>query len=144
MVVDSDTDHPGRFAPGAEVDAGGATLTVASSQATAKGLLVRFEGVADRNAAEGLRGLRLTIADSERRQLEADEFWPDQLLGLEARTPDGSVIGRVTEVIEGVGQHRLSLSTDSGPREIPFVAELVPIVDVAHGYLVVATIEGLI
>lgn len=120
------------------------TLTVASSQATPKGLLVRFEGVADRTAAEGLRGRQVTIADSERRRLEAGEFWPDQLIGLEARALDGSVLGEVAEVIEGVGQYRLTLSTDSGPREVPFVAELVPIIDVANGYLVVAEIEGLI
>ena len=144
VLVHPETDHPGRFAPGSVVDAAGVSLSIASSRPTERGYLVRFEGVTDRTTAEALRGSELTIEESERRLLDVNEFWPDHLVGLEARDTDGRVVGVVAAVVEGVTQYRLSITTDAGLREVPFVQALVPQVDVAAGYLVIETVDGLI
>ena len=48
------------------------------------GLLITFDEVADRNGAEAMRGVSFTIALSDRRPLDADEFWEEDLLGLDA------------------------------------------------------------
>jgi 16S rRNA processing protein RimM len=106
-------------------------------------LLVRFGGHSDRRAADALRGADLYIPEDERRPLGPGEFWPDELVGLTVRAPDGAPLGRVGQVVEGAAQFRLVVETPAGEVEVPFVAELVPEVDPAGGFLVVVPIEGL-
>ena len=105
--------------------------------------MARFAGIEDRTAAESLRGAVLTIPAAERRDLEEDEFWPDDLVGLEARTPQGRVLGRVSRVVSGAAQDRLVIDTGSGEVEVPFVDPLVPEVDVAGGRVVIDPPGGL-
>lgn len=139
-----DTDSPARFAPGAQVEVDGRALVVQSSASSERGLLVGFHGIVDRSAAESLRGREVTIPESERRQLDEGEFWPDQLVGLEVRSQSGGRIGMVVGFVEGPAQGRLSIDTGAGFAEIPFVEALVPVVDVESGFLVVAEVEGLL
>lgn len=98
---------------------------------------VAFEEVLDRNAAEEIRNTEVLV--EERRQLEEDEYWPDQLIGLEVR-PGG---GTVTAVTHGPAQVRISVERDGVVFEVPFVESLVPVVDLASGYLEIVEIDGL-
>ncbi len=144
ILVHPETDDPGRFAPGSTLEVAGADLRIVSAHVADKGLLVRFEGISDRTAAEAIAGSEITISAAQRRRLGPDEFWPDELVGLEARTVAGSRIGVIEDVVEGVGQYRLVISTDGDTKEVPFVTELVSVIDVEAGYLTVADIDGLI
>jgi len=137
------SDAPRRFRPGASLYVGDERMTVKAVRPTERGLLVRFEGCDDRDAAERLRGLQVTIEAHERRPLGDGEFWPDQLEGLEVRLPDGTVVGTVVGVVEGAAQDRLVVETGRGRSEVPFVAALVPRVCVDEGYLVVEPLPGL-
>jgi 16S rRNA processing protein RimM len=122
------TDDPSRFKPGAELmTTDGRGLTVASSAPYREiGLIVRFEGVSTRNEAEALRGSTLTVAATARRDLPAGEYWVDDLIGLEAVAPDGSVLGRITGAVPGEVQDRIVVTTQAGRAvEVPFVDELV-------------------
>lgn len=146
MVVEPETDDPAhRFRPGAELSTrDGRTLTVRSRRDRSGPLLVRFEGVDDRDAAEALRGTDLLIDPGERRELGEDEFWPDELVGLAVRDRGGALLGRVADVLEGAAQARLLVETTEGVVvEVPFVAELVPEVDPSGGTVVVDPIPGL-
>jgi 16S rRNA processing protein RimM len=109
-------------------------------------LLVTFDGVTDRTAAEALRGLLLVAEiDAEERPEDPEEFYDHQLVGLEARTVGAVPVGTVTEVVHGPGQDLLSLrATDGREVLVPFVAALVPEVDVAAGYVVVVDQPGLL
>ena len=93
------TDHPERFAPDAvfltEEDPP-RTLEVRSVRGAGADLIISFAGLADRTEAETLRGQRLTIGKSERRELDEGEYWPDELEGLVALDPHGDRIGVVT------------------------------------------------
>ncbi|MGD2060958.1 MAG: ribosome maturation factor RimM [Acidimicrobiia bacterium] len=102
-----------------------------------KGWQVAFSGINDRDGAEAIRGSNVYV--SERRSLRANEYWPDQLIGLEVR-PGG---GRVTEVSHGVAQDRLVIARGDSHFEIPFVDELVPVVDLEAGYVEIIEIDGL-
>jgi 16S rRNA processing protein RimM len=106
--------------------------------------LVRFAEITDRSAAEELAKADLFIEAGDRRQLAAGEFWPDELIGLEARSPTGDLLGRVVEVEDAVPQARLVVETASGPRLIPLVNELVPEIRADEGYLVLTPIPGLL
>lgn len=106
-----------------------------------KGYQVKFVGVDTRVAAEELRGNDVEVA--ERRSLDSDEFWPDDLRGLSVRV-DGEDIGEVVGVVEGAAQDRLQVQIGGESYEIPFVSDFVPMVDVDAGFVALAPIEGLI
>lgn len=107
-----------------------------------RGLIVAFAGITDRNAAESLRGLLLTRNSGERRALEEGEFWSSSLVGLEAVSPAGILLGRVAEVVSGGLQDRLVVVTPSGEEvQVPFVEEIVG--DPHDGRLVIDAPEGL-
>ncbi|MEX1006100.1 MAG: ribosome maturation factor RimM [Acidimicrobiia bacterium] len=145
VTVHPETDNPDRFAPGSPVlTDSGDTLTVQKSQERGNKLLVRFEEVGDRTAAEALTGTQLFIDEAERRPLADNEYWPDDLVGLAAVSNAGVALGRVESVIEGAAQFRLVIRGSEGQFEVPFVAELVPEVDLASGTIVIADLPGLV
>ncbi|MEA2001677.1 MAG: ribosome maturation factor RimM [Actinomycetota bacterium] len=146
VVINPSTDDPDRFVVGRVFETDNKKhpcLTVLSVQSHPDGLLTSFEGVVDRNTAEALRGTSLLIAPAERRNLEADEFWPDQLVGLGVVDSAGTDLGTVIGVVEGAAQDRLLVEAPNGTFEVPFVAAIVTAVDISGGRLVVDPPEGL-
>lgn len=106
--------------------------------------IVGFSGINDRNAADALRGVQLTIDLSERRELGPGEWWPEDLEGCTVVSVGGETIGRVSGVITSASQDRLVVEATGGVvGEVPFVAALVPEVDVAHQRVVVDLPDGI-
>jgi 16S rRNA processing protein RimM len=139
------SDHPGRFAPGSQLYLDGREVEVESVRTADGRLIVKFEGVGDRTSAEGLRNTRLTIPEHQRRALGDDEWWPDDLVGLRVLDHSGVLGGVIESVVEGVAQDRLVVRTSEGwIVEIPFVRELVPVVDLEAGFVTLADVEGLL
>ena len=94
VTVLSYTDNPERFAEGATVFTdGGRDLVVRSSRAHGGRLLVTFEGVSDRTAADELRGVTLVVPQSWLPELAEGEWWPHQLEGCEVLTASGRSLG---------------------------------------------------
>ena len=123
-----------------------ATLTVRRTRWHQSRLLVTFEGVDDRNAAEALRGLSLAVRfDPAETPEDPEEFYDHQLVGLAVATTDGEPVGEVSDVVHGTAQDLLAVQTPEG-REllVPFVAALVPVVDLAAGRVEVADRPGLL
>jgi len=108
-------------------------------------LLVRFAELADRTAAEGARGTML-LADVPAGQTpeDPDEFYDHQLVGLRVENVDGAAIGEVTGVVHGAQDLLQVRASDGRQTLVPFVAALVPEVDVAGGRVVVADRPGLV
>jgi 16S rRNA processing protein RimM len=109
---------------------------------TDRGFQIAFEGVADREAAEGIRGSVVAVA--QRRPLADGEFWPEQLVGLVVFDESGNEVGVVEAVSQGPGQDRLSVRGRNGLFEVPFVDALVPVVDLDRGRVEITAIPGLI
>ena len=134
-----------RFAAGATLRRGsadGAELEVMSSRRQADMLLVAFAGVTDRSTAEALRGTQLW-AQVQAGETGPDEFHDAALVGLEVRC-GGRPVGRIGSVMHNPAQDLLVVETAGGERLVPFVADLVPVVDVAAGYVEVVDLPGLI
>jgi 16S rRNA processing protein RimM len=155
VSVDVRTDVPDeRFAPGAVLRASGTgaaarherSLTVQRVRWHHGRLLVQFDGVADRNEAETLRGLRLQVeVEDEDAPDDPDEYFDHQLLGLRVVSIDGSEVGEISSVRHGPGQDMLAVTTAGGAEVlIPFVVQIVPEVDVAAGRVVVDPPPGLL
>ena len=137
-------DDPGYFDPGSRLGAGDGELVVVNSRPHKNTLLVLFEGVVSRNDAEALRGIELIVDGEGLRELEENEFWPDDLIGFAVHA-HGERIGEVVGVIPGEAQDRLVVEKDGGEIvEIPFVHELVPEVLPDSGLIRIAPIDGLV
>ena len=128
VTVLVETDDDSRFQPGAVLhrDAGPDLVVLRSRRHRDQGMIVAFDSVPDRNAAEVLRGTVLRAEAAARRPTLPGEFWAADLLGLVAVSPEGTVLGEIGGVESGVGQDRLVVITPEGKRVlIPFVAALV-------------------
>ena len=79
-------------------EAAGRVLTLKSVRATGKMPIARFAEIVDRNDAEALRGTELTVSRDALPELGDDEFYYADLIGLECRAPDGSIIGEVIAI----------------------------------------------
>lgn len=137
-----DEDDLIHFQPGKTVFVEGRPYVVDSIRRADRGHHLKLDNVDSRVAAETIRGNDVLAA--QRRELGENEYWPDDLVGLAARDPDGNRLGTVSSLVTGGAQDRLVIEKDGARFEIPFVTELVPEVDVTGGYVVVNLIEGLI
>ena len=121
-----------RFALGAvlETESHG-NLTVASARVHNGILLLSFEGIEDRNAIETLRNeLLYADVDIDAPGVDEDDYHVLQLVGCKAFLVDGDEFGEVTEVLNLPGQDVLVIKSGSAETLIPFVRQLVPIVDI--------------
>ena len=106
-------------------------LTVASARVHNGILLLGFEGIDDRNGIEELRNeLLYADVDIDAPGIDEDDYHVLQLIGCKAYLVDGDEFGTVTDVLNLPGQDVLAIKTDSGEVLIPFVHQLVPIVDI--------------
>ena len=145
------TDAPDqRFTVGAQLAAGaGRVLTVSSARPHAGRLLVRFEGVDDRAAAEALCGTLLTVDVRTLAPIEdPDEFHDHELEGLLVVDTAGAELGTVREVLHTPGGDLLVIvpGSETGGSEdvlVPFVRAIVPEVDLAARRVVLDPPEGL-
>jgi 16S rRNA processing protein RimM len=94
VMVDLVTDRVERVAPGSVLTGGGRRLEVTASRPHQGKHLVTFAGVADRDAAEALRGAVLTAPPLD----DPDTLWVHDLIGAEVVDTGGAVLGTVTAV----------------------------------------------
>jgi 16S rRNA processing protein RimM len=156
VTVEVRTDVPQRrFAPGSVLHvvppsrvAGRnlpALLTVERARDASGVLVLRFAEIADRDAAEALRGVVLEAEVDVEAEREDDAWYDTELVGLAVRAPDGDPLGEVVGVEHPGAQDLLVVRCPDGVnRLVPFVSALVPTVDVAAGYLVVQAPAGLL
>jgi 16S rRNA processing protein RimM len=152
VTVHVHTDDPDlRFAAGSALatePAAAGPLTVVSSRWHSGRLLVTFAGYGDRTSAETLRGT-LLVMDSAALgpTADPDEFHDHELIGLDVRTLAGDPVGVVTDVLHQ-GQDMLVVEPEEGCQGrqilVPFVAAIVPEVDVGAGRLVIDPPPGLL
>ena len=122
-------------------DAGGrAVLTLTAGRAHKGGLVARAREIETREDAEALRGLKLYVDRDILPPPDEEEYYLADLIGLEARGPDGATIGRVKSVADfGAGDLLEIEPAGGGPSWwAPFTREAVPDVNLADGWLTVA------
>jgi 16S rRNA processing protein RimM len=150
VLVDVLTDEPERrLIAGVDVHIMGSdrTLRIESERPHGGRLCLHFVGVDDRSAAESLTGSMLEAERAEgERPDDPDEYYDDALVGLEVVTESGEHIGSVTEVLHLPAQDVLAVRATPDAPEIlvPFVTEIVPVVDIDAGRIVIRPPEGLL
>jgi 16S rRNA processing protein RimM len=149
VTVETRTDEPDeRFAPGAvlSVDGPVSSLVVERTHWHSGRLLVTFEGIADRTAAEGLRGLLLHVERAEDEvPADEDEYYDSTLTGCDVELLDGSPVGTVGDVVHLPAQDLLVVRTlDEREVLVPFVSAIVPRVDIGARLVVLDPPAGLL
>lgn len=153
LVVDVRTDDPDeRFVAGKRLRlkrARGGTETpvlVESVRPHGGRLLVRLQGVADRDAADALRGGLFIVDSAELPPIsDPDEFYDHQLEGLVVRTVDGDDVGTIAEVLHTAAGELLSVRDPDGAELlVPFVSAIVTSVSLADGVVTIDPPDGLL
>lgn len=126
---------------GADGEIAGATLL--STRHADKALLVRLEGVDDRDAAEAIRGKEVLVERDAFEPLEDDEFYAVDIEGARAEMESGELVGTVT----GLGTYPtcdvLLIDRDGTRLEVPLLPQFVASVDTAAKIVKLVTLEGL-
>ena len=117
-------------------------LTIASVRPHQKRLLVTFEEIPDRTAADSLRGMQFFAEPLERGE-DSDEFYDHELIGLKV-VQDGEEIGEVTGVMNAPNRKILEVAYQGREVLVPFVMDIVPEVDLEEGFLEITPPEGLL
>lgn len=117
----------------------GRELLVQKARPAKNVLVVSFAGVNDRTGAEALAGTRLFVERSALPQdLDEEEFYHADLIGLSVRDDTGDAFGKVIAVHDFGAGDILEVKPSSGRSVmIPFTREAVPEVKPTAGYLVV-------
>ena len=150
VSVEVRTDDPeARLAPGTSLRTEPATigpLTVSGAWVHSGRLILSFAGYESRSSAEGLRNVLLVAdVDPTARPEDPEEFYDHQLVGLAVRTVGGDAVGELAEVLHLPGQDVLSVRRPDGTEVlIPFVAVMVPTVDLDTGEVLVDPPPGLL
>lgn len=99
-------------------------------------LVAQLEGIADRDAAEGLVGSDVAIGRQELPPAGEDEYYWDDLVGMAVVNLSGAALGTVAGLLE-TGAHDVLRVMGDRERLIPFVAPIVQTVDLEAGRVVV-------
>lgn len=142
VVVDVLSDVPDRLAAGTVVRGPSGPLTVGTARPHQGRLLIRFDGVGDRTAAEGLRGIELW---AEAIALDDEWYYAHELVGMVVRGVDGAVLGEVRDVItlpEAAGYDLLEVARGETVWLLPAVDDYVEVVDEGDGEALVVTADA--
>ncbi|MGP6172892.1 ribosome maturation factor RimM [Corynebacterium sp. A21] len=119
------------------------SLTVKTARVHQGRLLIKFEEIPDRNAADSLRGTQFFAEPLERAE-EEDGYYDHELTGLKV-IHEGAEIGEVTGVMHGPAGETLEVKLSAGNEVlIPFVHAIVPEVDLAAGTCTITPPDGLL
>jgi len=145
VAVLNRSDNPDRWRAGSVVFAeDGRAYTVAASRLHGARLLVRFDGVGDRTAAEALRGTTLVVPETWLPPLPPGTWWPHQLEGCVVVTESGRVLGSITEIVANAANDLWVATTEEGEETlVPAIHDVIADVNVESKRIVVYEVPGL-
>ncbi|HRY43929.1 MAG TPA: ribosome maturation factor RimM [Thermoanaerobaculia bacterium] len=150
MSVEVLSDFPERFAPGLVLVAAAPSgesrgeLVVSTVRPAGERLLIGFQGIETRTAAEALRGLDVAVPAGREMPRPEGFVYHFDLEGCRAVDRTGRELGVVTDLQEVGGRDLLSIRTPAGERDVPFVEPIVVSVDVARKLVVLDPPPGLL
>ncbi|MPY87673.1 MAG: ribosome maturation factor RimM [Luteitalea sp.] len=149
VAVDPQTAFPReRFRRGAQMFVKRAgqveALTVRGCRPHQSRLLVSFDGVTTRTAAEALGRVELRVPESALQPLPPDTYYQHDLVGCRVRLTSGELVGEVAGYDEVGDARRLVVHTTRGEVLIPLVRSMCLSVDTGAKEIVVDPPEGLL
>ena len=132
------------YAPLMREDGSGA-FDIVLTRSIKNGLAVRMSGVTTKEEADALKGVQLYAPRARLPELDEDEFYHTDLIGMEVRDTGGTVLGRVKSVQNNGADDLLEVHGPGLKATVllPFTKAIVPTVDMASGRLIADPPEGL-
>lgn len=96
-----------------------------------KVIVAKLEGVADRTAAEKLKGQLIAVPRAALPEQDEDEYYWSDLIGLTVRNLQDEVLGTVENLLETGANDVLVVQGEHGQLLIPFIASVAQDVDLA-------------
>jgi 16S rRNA processing protein RimM len=128
----ADPEDVAAYGPLSNAD-GSVTVEIVSFRPTGGAVIARLRGVADRDAAERLRGTELFVSRSVLPPADADdgEYYHSDLIGLSAISPEGEPLGEIVAVHNFGAGDLLELRPHNARQTqlIPFESAYAPHVD---------------
>ncbi|MCH9037983.1 MAG: 16S rRNA processing protein RimM [Chloroflexi bacterium] len=139
------SDAPSRFADDSVVHLRGKPVKVEHARRLKGILLVKLDNVADRTAADALRGQLLTVPEADAEPLQDGAYYHFQIMGVPVRTVDGEDLGRIAEII-ATGANDVYVVRLEGRRDIliPAMEDVVLSVDLEGDGMTVQLPDGLV
>lgn len=123
----------------------GPPLEIVSFRPAKDGIIARFSGVNDRNAAEALKGIELSVDRERLPEPEPDEFYLADLIGLTAERRDGTILGEVIAIHNyGAGDVIEVRLTEGETVLLPFTRATIAEVDISNRRLLIDPPEGML
>ncbi len=142
------TDFPERFESMKEVYVGPADSAelrqVTGTRWHKDRVLLSLQGYDSRTSAESLRGLLIQIPIEDARQLQDNEYYPHQLMGMDVVTVDGEDLGRISDILYTNANDVYVVVGPSGQTLLPAITDVIQRVDLAEGRMIVTLIPGLV
>jgi 16S rRNA processing protein RimM len=154
LKVEVLTDFEQRLAKGRRVRLKDDWVTIESSQWQNDRMLVKLSGINDIDSARALQWEYLYAAPGEEIELEEDEYFVEDLVGMKVVTTDGDELGEV-DAVEAYPAHDIlvitsantsnsKLPTPNSPLMLPFAEQFVKKVDFEAETITVELIEGML
>ena len=137
------SDVPQRFAPGAVLSIEGTPSHVQLSRHMTRGLVVKFQGVDSRKAAEALRGKELYVPEGDVPPPPEDTYYYFQVLGMRVVTVQGEEVGVVTDILTTGANDVYVVRREDKETLVPALADVVVEVDVEDRRITVSLPDGL-
>ncbi|MGE0785787.1 MAG: ribosome maturation factor RimM [Sandaracinaceae bacterium] len=118
-------------------------IAIAGCRPHGEALLVRFEGVSGRDAADALKGSRLALPRDALPEAAEDECYHVDLVGLTALDAEGREVGTVIEVLAYPSVDCLLVRGGGLDREVPFLMPYVERLELAERRVVLAHLDDL-
>ena len=123
-------------------DESGNIYDVKITRTIKNGLAARLSGVSSKEAADALKGTRLFAPRDRLPELDDDEFYHADLLGMAVLDTGGTKLGSVKAVLNHGAGDLLEVNTGQGVVLLPFSLAVVPTVDLAGRRIVVDPPDG--
>ena len=123
-------------------DESGNSYDVKITRTIKNGLAARLSGVSSKEAADALKGTRLFAPRDRLPELDDDEFYHADLLGMAVLDTGGTKLGSVKAVLNHGAGDLLEVNTGQGVVLLPFSLAVVPTVDLAGRRIVVDPPDG--
>ena len=135
LKVKSLSDYDKRFENGAKLLIQDEKVTVESSFDQKELKVIKFEEYDDINDVLKFVGKDITIEDSDLGELDNDEYYVFNLIGLDVKSC-GQTVGKITDVITGVYPNDVYvIKTDKDEIYFPALNATVKNVDIENGFI---------
>jgi len=144
LKVEVATDFPQRFAQSSKIYINQQPITIDSVEWHKGKAIIKFNTIDSIQDAEKLRGQLVEIHHSQLHPLPEGQYYHFQLIGLEAWTTQGELLGNITEILTTPSNDNYVVSGAEGEILIPAIEDVVKSIDLGKGYLVIEPITGLL